>query len=457
MRSRHLLALLAGAALTVFSPLGGCSCGDDGATAPPPPEPIAPSGLQASVTSGRVELSWSDNSSDETGFSLFRSPNGSAPWTQIGSVPAGTTDFVDYGRQPQATAHYRVRPTNGPNAWSSSAPFTTDPVTWGTTVPSGGLFQGRLGHSIIFDAVNGRFVLFGGVGGGRKNDVWTLDPGGAGWEGENPTGAPPPPRVFHTAIYDAANQRMIVFGGDEGTAPPYATTVWALSLPPDPGVPAWSQLTTSGIVTGRANHAAVYDSTRQRMLVFGGQVPGIGTLSDLQALDLPPTGICAWSSIAVSFGPPSAVQEHCAVYDAVLDRLVVQGGVDGNGDLMTATWLMTFPTGASAGFSTHPSTGPSARRAASAVYDARNRRMILFGGSEDNFAGTPLDDLWVLSLEPGGVWLQAAPAGTVPAGRCNAGAAYDPVAERMLIYGGENGFDFTIIDDLALPLDLDVP
>ena len=83
---------------------------------------------------------------------------------------------------------------------------------------------------------------------------------------------------------------------------------------------------------------------------------------------------------------------------------------------------------------------------------------ILFLGTpvDDNVANIPFDDLWILPLLGFGIWQQAAPGGTAPAGRCHAGAAYDPVGERMLIHGGEDGV-FTPVDDAAYPLNLIVP
>ena len=51
-----------------------------------PIPPAAPTGLAATADSAtQITLNWTDNASDETGFKIERSPDGSTGWTQIAS------------------------------------------------------------------------------------------------------------------------------------------------------------------------------------------------------------------------------------------------------------------------------------------------------------------------------------------------------------------------------------
>ena len=69
----------------------------------------APSNLAASSTvSRRVDLTWLDNSSGETGFKIERSNNGSS-YTQIATVGANVTSFADSNRRSGRSYYYRVR------------------------------------------------------------------------------------------------------------------------------------------------------------------------------------------------------------------------------------------------------------------------------------------------------------------------------------------------------------
>lgn len=63
-----------------------------------------------------VRLDWQDNSSDETGFKIERSPNGTSGWTQIATTSAGVNSLLVtlniHGVDPTAVNYFRVRATN---------------------------------------------------------------------------------------------------------------------------------------------------------------------------------------------------------------------------------------------------------------------------------------------------------------------------------------------------------
>jgi hypothetical protein len=90
--------------------------------------PAAPSNLSATAVSGStVNLSWTDNSSNETGFTIQRSTNGGTSWTQIATVGAGVTSYSDATVSKRKTYEYRVAAYNGAgtSAWSNVASVTT--------------------------------------------------------------------------------------------------------------------------------------------------------------------------------------------------------------------------------------------------------------------------------------------------------------------------------------------
>ncbi|MBN1674284.1 MAG: lamin tail domain-containing protein [Kiritimatiellae bacterium] len=90
--------------------------------------PAAPSSLGASASSTtRINLSWTDNSGNEDGFKIERSPNGSSSWLQIGTVGGDVVTHADTGLAPGTTYYYRVRAYNGSghSAYSSTASAAT--------------------------------------------------------------------------------------------------------------------------------------------------------------------------------------------------------------------------------------------------------------------------------------------------------------------------------------------
>ncbi|MGH2747192.1 MAG: S8 family serine peptidase [Actinomycetota bacterium] len=77
-----------------------------------PAAPAPPTNLTAKAAAPtRIELSWTDNSSAETGFALERSPDGSS-WQEIASTEPSQTTYLDSGVEPDTTYSYRVRAFN---------------------------------------------------------------------------------------------------------------------------------------------------------------------------------------------------------------------------------------------------------------------------------------------------------------------------------------------------------
>jgi hypothetical protein len=154
-------------------------------------------------------------------------------------------------------------------------------------------------------------------------------------------------------------------------------------------------------------------------------------------------------------GPPRS--EHTTVFDQQNRRVLVYGGYSdpdtGNtvhSDLWEARpdgflelqWrtLKTLPSG----------VAPSARFGHTAVYDTVNRRMIVFGGRDNN--GVVDNAIFALDLRLGREEWHRLPTPEEIPGRWNHTAVYDVLGRRMIVYGGQT--EDSIIDDLLI-LDLD--
>src|SRR5208283_5530641 len=80
----------------------------------------------------------------------------------------------------------------------------------------------------------------------------------------DPTYGIPTTRSGPTAVYDTTNNRMIIYGGSCGSV---LNDVWVLSTANGlVGTPAWTQLSPTGSSpSGRENHTAIYDDVTNRM------------------------------------------------------------------------------------------------------------------------------------------------------------------------------------------------
>jgi hypothetical protein len=94
----------------------------------------SPSGLISTAqTTSSIQLKWTDNSSDETGFSIERSTDGTT-FSVLATVDANVTTYVNTGLPQVAKYYYRVRAYNATLNSPFSATFST--ATWGDpTIP----------------------------------------------------------------------------------------------------------------------------------------------------------------------------------------------------------------------------------------------------------------------------------------------------------------------------------
>ena len=88
--------------------------------------PAAPTSLAATPSTTSVNLAWTDNASDETGY-LIERQNADGSYTQLGTAAANATGYTDAGLTSGASYVYRVRAQNsfGPSGYSNVITATT--------------------------------------------------------------------------------------------------------------------------------------------------------------------------------------------------------------------------------------------------------------------------------------------------------------------------------------------
>jgi aqualysin 1 len=96
--------------------------------------PNAPTTLTRTVVSStRIDLAWTDASTNETSFKLYRRTRNAdltfGPWALVVSRPANTTSYSNTGLTPATSYQYRIRACNGAgcSAYKASTVATTLP------------------------------------------------------------------------------------------------------------------------------------------------------------------------------------------------------------------------------------------------------------------------------------------------------------------------------------------
>ena len=122
--------------------------------------PAAPSGLSAvAVSNNQINLVWTDNAANETGFKIERSLTSGSGFSEIATAGANVTSYQNTGLSPATVYYYRVRANNagGDSAYSAEASTTTGglPSPW-TTQDIGTV--GKVGNASYS---NGMFTIKG--------------------------------------------------------------------------------------------------------------------------------------------------------------------------------------------------------------------------------------------------------------------------------------------------------
>ena len=73
---------------------------------------MPPSGLKANGSHGKVDLTWKDNSTNETSFIVQRSLQSSGPWTDIATLSPNTQSWQDATVAKKTTYYYRIQACN---------------------------------------------------------------------------------------------------------------------------------------------------------------------------------------------------------------------------------------------------------------------------------------------------------------------------------------------------------
>ena len=249
--------------------------------------------------------------------------------------------------------------------------------------------------TLLNDAADGRYVLF--IPRATGPEVWTYTVASATWRRVTTSGGGPASYFSTSAVLDpnGGTPQVVVFGGQDQTGT-YLGDTWVLSLLDG----SWTMLPAAPAGLGaRASHAAIIDAANNRMLVYGGRTinPITSALTnhfDVWALSLPASASSVWTQVSASGTPAHApAGPPLAVYDANAGgapRMLVFDST-----FPDSSWQLSLAPGAEAWTRLCPAFHPPASLAGRAFGAAvmSPGGLLTYGGS----SGSALDN-WVWQL-----------------------------------------------------------
>lgn len=229
----------------------------------------------------------------------------------------------------------------------------------------------RYYFSMVYDSAHDRVILFGGWDGDRDDETWVYNYSDNTWTNMTMLSAKPSARYTQSMVYDSTNDVVVLFGGMDSVGRDDET--WIYNFTDN----SWTNMNPpSTKPSARWRHSMVYDSTHEVVVLFGG-FDGGGFDDETWVYNYTDN---TWTNMTTSLNKPSARWGHSMVYDSTHDRVILFGGdaMDGYNDEI---WIYDYVTNTWTNMITL-STKPSARYGHSMAYDSTHDRVILFGGYE---------------------------------------------------------------------------
>ncbi|TMG43443.1 MAG: choice-of-anchor D domain-containing protein [Chloroflexi bacterium] len=221
-------------------------------------------------------------------------------------------------------------------------------------------------------------------------------------------------------VYDSARQRSILFGGSDGSGS-YFSDTWQYD-----GA-SWTQLQVAG-PSARFLALMAYNSARGVTVLYGGYNNGV--INNTWEWNG-----SSWTQRLTAHTPPARLWS-AMTYDSTRHVIVLFGGeLD---TLLNDTWQYDGNDWTQV-ITAH---APAARRGHAIAYDPARGVTVLFGGQ----SSVNLNDTWEFN---GVDWTQVAPASS-PSERIWPAMAYDPNLGGTVMFGGAFGSNYNPLNDTWL-------
>ena len=284
---------------------------------------------------------------------------------------------------------------------------------------------GRYGPGTVYDSQLQKTIIFGGgiqnlTGFEVFNDMWTYNSTDNLWSEIVPTNKPSA-RSGHSMVYDSFNQKTILFGGWVDTVGLMDDT-WIY----DSQTNQWTEVFPANKPSNRQSFSMYYDSTAQKVILFGGYREIGGHLYDTWEYNYSDN---SWTELSPSSNPSGRYGSKM-VYDPINQRGILFGGRATS--ILDDTWIYYY--GNNTWIELNVTGSPDTRYWHGMVYDSNNHKIIVFGGRHIGAPGDALEDTWILDPSTNN-WTEVLPM-SHPSNRMDFSMVYDSNSQRSILFGG---------------------
>ena len=237
--------------------------------------------------------------------------------------------------------------------------------TWTNMSPSSAPSR-RYGANMVYDEESDLIVLFGGrFDGSTFGDTWTFDVNSNTWKNMSPATAPEA-RRYYFMTYDSKSDLVILFGGYSGGQ--QFDDTWTYDVDTN----TWTEMSPTG--PRRSDGVMAYDEESELTVLFGGFSITSGSLEDTWVYN---STADTWTEMSPS-SHPSKRADVMAVYDSSVDKIIMFGGWVSDSDVLEDTW--TYNVNNNTWVEMNTLNAPSERGWNGLAFDSESNRTILFSG-----------------------------------------------------------------------------
>ena len=234
--------------------------------------------------------------------SIFRVSTAAYDSTNDKIITFGGSDFGNYHDQTWSFDYTS-------KTWTQMSPDTSPSQRWQA--------------SMVFDEKHDRVILFGGnYLTNVLGDTWSYDYTSDNWTQLSPQTSPSA-RGGHSMVYDSIHEKVLLFGGwgDTSVNAPIMNDTWEFDVDTN----EWTLLDDDVTGLSRGSAGMVYDNVNQGLILFGGTHDGY--LADTWFFN---SSTNHWTQLSTTDKPSSRATRNGLVYDVSAEKVVLFGGYDGD-------------------------------------------------------------------------------------------------------------------------------